>query len=91
MYSLQAQQEEQLRKLAELTAVHQPALTVGAIEAVEAMDAPAASALVVQGVGSAEEQRLARITVTHARTRTHAHTHTHTHNTHTHTCMCMCM
>ena len=59
--ALQALQEEQLRKLAELTAVHEPALTVGAIEAVESSDAPAASALVQRGVGSAEEGRLSRI------------------------------
>ena len=53
---LQSRQEEQLIKLAELTAVHKPALIRAAIAAVREGDADAVGRLVAEGVGSREDE-----------------------------------
>jgi Ca2+-binding EF-hand superfamily protein len=57
---LRAYQEEQLLKLAELTAVHDPDLLLAAIEAVEEKDAEACMNAVGTGVGMAERERMGK-------------------------------
>ena len=57
---LRARQEEQLRKLAELTAVYDPDLLQAAIDAVKEGDAESCLAAVAEGVGEAERGRMAK-------------------------------
>lgn len=57
---LRAHQEEQLLKLAELTAVQNPDLLLAAIEAVEEKDAEACMNAVGTGVGMAERERMGK-------------------------------